>query len=227
MKGIVTVFLFLVVSQAYARPTSNVINALYSVPDSFFVEYGMPALTFSERVQIFEGQRSLTYGEFFLSSDPLYKKEILRMDCHSTETDSLNTVFFYLLKDKSKKRSLLFSFYQPAMCCVLLKQVDVFQFEKKPNRSWNRLKAEEFIPKMAWQDLYENIKPSDKAVVTNYPPPLEIDIIEDVLNIYVASSYLEKKYPGIMGYIEDNSDKQKYIQWVWNQEKSKFDLKEK
>lgn len=227
MKWIATLFLVLVISLVNARPTSNVINALYSVPDSMFAYYGMPELSFSERVQIFEGQRGLSHGQFELSSDPLYKKELLRMDCLDNATDSLNTVFFYLVKDRVKKRRLLFAFYQPAMCCILLERVDVFTFEKKPTRRWKKLKSEDFIPNLGWEDLYENIKPSDKAVVVNSAPPLEVDILNNEINVYVAGSYLETKYPGIMNYIQDNSDKQKYVQFVWNKESSKFDLKKK
>lgn len=208
---------------AFSKPTSNVTNAVYSLPDEFFKSYDFPAVTFKDRVTICETFNSVHLQGSTVGANILGDGLTL---CICKKTDGVeeeNHLYFRLIKDKKKKRDLLLIFKQKKGNVVHLERVDVLQFDKNIETRWKAIDASSVIPKLTWNDLYSGITVEANKDIFTMKPAMELEFFDDgSIHAAVAIDYIEMELKEVSKYLSENEVYAKYILYNWSKSESKF-----
>lgn len=224
MRILVALFLFLPFS-LWSKPTSNVINVIYSLPDEFFVQYGFPELSFAERVEICEKINGrIEKDSLKIGGKSIYDKYSFELYGDFTGQQKTDKLLFKLVKDKSNKRYLLLVFHRTERDqWKKLERIDVFQYDKSVEGRWKTINAGDVLPKLTWSDFLSGITDDALKDVFTMRPILDAVFLEDgSIELDVAFSYIETEMDEVYDYIINNSIDAKIAILYWRKKKSKF-----
>lgn len=224
MRILVALFL-LFGSHANARPTSNVINVIYSLPDNFFQQYGLPKLTFKDRVTICETftgsvyKDSCTVGMF-----QKFDKYTVVLYSEPDRRNWVNQLHLKLVKDKKKRRALFFIFHErQEKNWERTVRIDVYQYDKNVENRWKTINASEVLPKLTWQDFYQGISEDANKNIFTMRPAIDVSFNEDgSIWLRQADEYIETELKEVQEYLENNPNDANQITLYWDKKKSKF-----
>ena len=224
MRLIVLILSIIFGGLCFSRPTSNVINAVYSLQDDFFLSYNFPSMPFRDRVTICESFNELHYDSLLIGASTIGDQAALWMFCEREGTGLADHLYFKLVKDKKKKRDLLVIFHQKEQnAWMKLLRIDVIQYDKRSETRWVNINAADIIPKLTWNDLYAGISEDAKKNIFSMRPAVTADFSDDgSISITIAWDYIEQELVHVREYLNDSEVDPQSILLTWDKNNSRF-----